>query len=81
LAKESTPKPTLRELLTARQFQIAKLVAEGYSDKQIAAELELAQGTVSVMVYAAMDRADVTKRVLLATRYALEKDRGYYEGT
>ena len=78
---QSKPKETLLQILTKRQFEVAGLVAKGLTDKEIGAELGIADGTVAHMVYEAMDRVQVSKRILLATRYVLERREGYYEGT
>jgi DNA-binding NarL/FixJ family response regulator len=72
------PIPTLRELLTARQFEVVAFLAKGLTDKEIAEYLGIADGTISHHVTEAMLKANVTKRTMLATRYAVELDRGYY---
>lgn len=75
------PKMTLLQLLTRRQFEVAGLVAQGLSDKEIADKIGISVGTVNYTIYQAMDRLEITKRTVLAVRYGVEKDRGYYEGT
>ena len=68
---------TLLQLLTPRQFEVISLLSKGLTDKEIAEHLGNAEGTISHHVAEAMRKADVSKRVLLATRYVLEKREGY----
>ena len=65
------PIPTLRELLTRRQFEVVSFLSQGLTDKEIADKLGIADGTISHHVTEAMQKANVTKRALLATRYVL----------
>ena len=53
-------------LLTARQMQIAECVSEGMSNKQIAFQLGLSEGTVRVYLAKTFDRVNVKNRLGLA---------------
>lgn len=60
--------------LTARQLAVALLVADGFTDKQIAARLEIAENTVGNYITAisaalSLDRSRNT-RVQIAIRFA-----------
>lgn len=58
--------------LTARQAAVALLVAQGYTDKQIAATLAIAEGTVKSHVHRIGEALEVDPqrnlRVQIATR-------------
>ena len=73
--------PTLKEILSEREFQICGFLTEGMTDREISAELEVSEAAVSQAGARAMNRLGLTKRVLIATRYTLERYQGYYEGT
>ncbi len=55
-----------REALTARQRDIAALVARGYTNQQIAAELVISQGTAVNHVQQILRRAGLASRAELA---------------
>ncbi len=62
--------PVLQEL-TARELEVLRLVAEGYTNREIAEALHLAEGTVKNHVSAVLlklDARDRTKAVLRALR-------------
>jgi DNA-binding CsgD family transcriptional regulator len=56
--------------LTARQLEIAALVAEGDSNKEIAAALSVTSGTVSNHIERILDRLGLRNRAHLAAWYA-----------
>lgn len=60
--------PSGRTLLTARERQIADLVAAGLTNREIAAELHLSQRTVECHVAHIFTKLDVRSRVTLAIR-------------
>jgi two-component system, NarL family, nitrate/nitrite response regulator NarL len=52
--------------LSARQLEVASLVAEGYRDREIAERLGIAESTVSVHLQDAYAKAGVRNRTALA---------------
>jgi DNA-binding NarL/FixJ family response regulator len=67
------PRTTWRESLVARtsklshrQKQVAALVARGLSNKAIAYELKLSEGTIKVYIFHIFRKAHVTNRTELA---------------
>lgn len=68
LLKPSTPGPA--DLLTERQVEILKLLAQGLSTKEIAYELKLSPKTVDVHRAHIMERLEITD-VANLTRYAI----------
>ena len=52
--------------LTAREFEVARLVAEGRTDPEIAAELGLSPRTVGSHVTHILDKLGVTRRTAIA---------------
>lgn len=65
--------PSLRTVLTPRQFELAALIAEGKSNKEIALQLGIGIGTVSSLLVDAYSRAYVDNRTKLAARYLTER--------
>jgi len=64
----ATENPALVQL-TSRERDIARLVAQGLSNKEIAAQLYLSEGTVRNNVVVIMEKLDVTNRTQLAVAY------------
>jgi DNA-binding NarL/FixJ family response regulator len=56
--------------LSLRQDQVARLIARGYSNKEIARELELGEGTVKVHIAHTFRKFGVNKRAALAAKVA-----------
>jgi len=52
---------------TVRQRQVMVLVAQGLSNKQIARELNISEGTVKVHLHQIYNRLGIRKRTALAT--------------
>jgi two-component system, NarL family, nitrate/nitrite response regulator NarL len=52
--------------LSHRERQVAALVARGLSNKQIAFELHLSEGTIKVYIFHIFQKARVTNRTELA---------------
>jgi DNA-binding NarL/FixJ family response regulator len=59
----------ISQLLTPREIDLIKLVATGYSNKQIAEERHLSEGTVKVHLHNIFDKLQIKSRVAL-TLYA-----------
>jgi non-specific serine/threonine protein kinase len=57
-----TPAPAPPESLTRRERDVARLIAHGYTDRQIAAELSIALGTVGVHVHHILTKLDLRSR-------------------
>ncbi|MCK1387325.1 LuxR C-terminal-related transcriptional regulator, partial [Bradyrhizobium sp. 21] len=65
------------ELLTPRERQIGRLVAEGMSNKEIARRLDVSQGTVKVHLYNIFQKLEITNRTVLATISLLQRTSGF----
>jgi DNA-binding NarL/FixJ family response regulator len=64
------------ELLTQRERQIARLVAEGLSNKEIARQLKVSDGTIKVHLYNIFQKLEITNRTVLATIALLQRPSG-----
>lgn len=58
--------------LTKRQDQVLALIADGKLNKEIAAELHIAENTVKNHVWQLMRHYDVTNRTQLAVKYVTQ---------
>ncbi len=58
-------------ILTARELDVVKLVAQGYDNKEIAAELYLAEGTVRNQISKILEKLELKDRTQLAV-YAVK---------
>ncbi|TFV80581.1 response regulator [Bradyrhizobium frederickii] len=65
------------ELLTPRERQIVRLVSEGMSNKEIARQLDLSQGTVKVHLHNIFQKLEITNRTVLATISLLQRTSGF----
>ncbi|WP_375159367.1 LuxR C-terminal-related transcriptional regulator [Bradyrhizobium sp. RDT46] len=65
------------ELLTPRERQIVRLVAEGMSNKEIARRLDVSQGTVKVHLHNIFQKLEITNRTVLATISWLQRTSGF----
>ncbi|WP_194467516.1 LuxR C-terminal-related transcriptional regulator [Bradyrhizobium sp. CCBAU 53340] len=63
----------LLEQLTQRERQIVRLVSEGMSNKEIARQLNVSQGTVKVHLYNIFQKLEITNRTVLATIALLQR--------
>lgn len=63
---------TLREILTPRQFQIAGLVRDGLSNREIAQAVGLAYDTIKTRMVEIFDRVGCDNRAMLAVRFERE---------
>jgi DNA-binding CsgD family transcriptional regulator len=66
--QQPRPKPALAEILTGRELQIAALVAEGRVNKQIAAELQISEWTVSTHLRRIFAKLGVDTRAAMVSR-------------
>ncbi|MBR0951427.1 LuxR C-terminal-related transcriptional regulator [Bradyrhizobium canariense] len=65
------------ELLTHRERQIARLVSEGMSNKEIACRLNVSPGTVKVHLCNIFQKLEITNRTVLATLALLKHPSGF----
>ncbi|MGH7419035.1 MAG: response regulator transcription factor, partial [Candidatus Rokuibacteriota bacterium] len=68
---------TARSLLTPRELEIARLAASGRSNKEIAEQLFLTEGTVKnyiSRIYAKLGARDRTQAALWAVQHGLLKE-------
>lgn len=67
---KSTPTPQEKNIdlsiLTPRELEVTKLVAKGYNNKKISAELFLSEGTVKNYVSRILDKLQLENRTDLA---------------
>jgi DNA-binding NarL/FixJ family response regulator len=78
-AMATTPSPPPHAELTERERDVLALIAQGKSNKEIAAALHLTEGTVKGYVSAILTKlgvADRTQAALYAVKHGLEKQRG-----
>ncbi len=66
-----TGKEALSEVLTKREMEVVKLVAEGYDNKEIAGKLFLSDGTVRNSISRILEKLDLKDRTQLAV-YAVK---------
>ena len=59
---------TTQDLLTAQELQIARLAAEGLSNREIGERLFLSPRTISTHLYRIFPKLDITSRGQLAAR-------------
>ncbi|AEB22389.1 MULTISPECIES: response regulator transcription factor [Bacillus amyloliquefaciens group] len=64
-AVQEEPKTNLTEILTPRELDVAKHIMEGKSNKRIAADLFLTEGTVKNYVSRILDKLEVSNRTEL----------------
>lgn len=64
-------KEALSEILTEREIEIVKLVAEGYDNKEIAGKLFLSDGTIRNSISKILEKLDLKDRTQLAV-YAVK---------
>jgi len=64
----------IARLLTVREIEVVRLVAQGHSNRDIAAALSIAEGTVKIHLHNIYEKLNVSRRtelVHIATEYAL----------
>ncbi|WP_220125085.1 response regulator transcription factor [Terrilactibacillus laevilacticus] len=69
LIRETPTKKRKDDLLTEREITFLKLVAEGLSNKEIAKELFLSEGTVRNYITKLLEKLDLKRRTQLAIYY------------
>ena len=69
LKKLTSPENPALDQLTPRERDIARLVAQGLSNKEIAAQLFLGEGTVRNNIVTIMEKLDVKNRTQLGMAY------------
>jgi DNA-binding NarL/FixJ family response regulator len=69
--RPSTVSDKLKQLnpLTERQRQVAMLACQGLSNKKIAQQLSVAEGTVKIHLNAVFEKLDVRSRTQLIVRF------------
>jgi two-component system, NarL family, nitrate/nitrite response regulator NarL len=68
LKKLSKVRPYQIDLLTTRERQIVRVMAEGLTNKEIAQRLKLAEGTVKVHLHHIYRKLGIANRTALAVR-------------
>lgn len=63
-------------LLTRREYEVAQLVAESRSNKEIAAALRLTEGTVKIHLHSIYTKLGVDNRTAVAIMYARQSGNG-----
>ena len=71
VARPATPEPVFMDPLTARETEVMRLVAGGYSNREIGEALSAAEATVKVHVSSILSKLGVRDRVQAVLR-ALE---------
>ena len=64
-------------LLTQRERQVVRLVSEGMSNKEIARQLNVSQGTVKVHLHNVFQKLEINNRTVLATIALLQRQAGF----
>ena len=64
-------------VLTRREREIVRLVAEGLSNKEIARQLNVSGGTVKVHLYNIFQKLEISNRTVLATIALLQRSTGF----
>jgi DNA-binding NarL/FixJ family response regulator len=72
ILRRETELQALSKLLTAREVELLRLVAGGLNNKEIAAQLNITEGTVKVHLHSVYDKLKLKSRLAL-TLYAREK--------
>ena len=67
-----TPSTALKDLLTAKELSVAKLVMEGHSNAEIAVELGVKTRTIAAHMCSIFKKLGFNNRVQLATKYLME---------
>ena len=81
LTQENGSSVSLLEVLTERESQIARLVGEGLSNKEVARQLDVSTGTVKVHLHRIYQKLAIRNRTVLAlTMLALLATRGSPDG-
>jgi DNA-binding NarL/FixJ family response regulator len=68
----------LKMTLTSREWEVARLVAKGLSNKEIARHLDACEGTVKIHLHNIYERLAIKNRTVLAlkiTEFEFSEDR------
>jgi len=57
--------------ITAREYEVAKLVAEGLTNAKIAKKLKITEGTVKQHLYNIFSKLKVKSRLQLVTKFKI----------
>jgi DNA-binding NarL/FixJ family response regulator len=68
--------PMSSMMLTNRQHEIAELAAAGLSNKRIARQLGISEGTVKLHMHGIFDRLGVRSRAILAASWRIDRRDG-----
>ncbi|MBX3120251.1 MAG: response regulator transcription factor [Fimbriimonadaceae bacterium] len=63
------PNPALKSLLSPRELEISKLVAEGLANKEIAVRLGISLGTVKDHVHRILEKTGFSNRAAIAAAF------------
>jgi two-component system nitrate/nitrite response regulator NarP len=69
----NSPAPQAAERLTGRELDVARLVARGLRNKEVARQLSITEGTVKMYLHTVYEKLNVTSRVELAN---VARDQG-----
>lgn len=69
IPEPASPNPELEELLSPREMEVAKYVAKGYSNKQIAKAAFISEHTVKAHLRTIFEKLDVGDRLALALKF------------
>ena len=75
-SRQENPASAVRDKLSERELDVLRLLARGFTNAEIAAQLHLAEGTVRNHVSAIFSKLDVTDRTqaaIIAIRHGLDK--------
>ena len=67
-----TPSTALKDLLTAKELLVAKLVMKGHSNAVIGVELNVKTRTIAAHLSSIFKKLGFDNRVQLATKYLME---------
>jgi DNA-binding NarL/FixJ family response regulator len=73
---QEQPKTIITEKLTEREVEVLKLIAQGFSNSEIAGRLHLSEGTVRnhvSSIFSKVDVSDRTQAAIIAIRHGLDK--------
>jgi DNA-binding CsgD family transcriptional regulator len=73
---QATVRPTTTDTLTAREREIARLVADGLSNREVAEQLVITEGTVEVHVKHILGKLDFKSRSQVATWFERQRVEG-----
>ncbi len=75
-SKQEEPRSLITQKLTAREIEVLRLIAHGFSNAQIANQLHLSEGTVRnhvSVIFTKLEVSDRTQAAIIAIRYGIDK--------